>query len=70
MAGGALLSKDAKNDPREIFNGRLLYLLVTIAAAGMFYGFDQGNIGGIMELPSFEYDFVRRVANLIEWHSS
>lgn len=35
MGGGsALLAKDAKNDPRAIFNGRLLYLLVTIAAAG------------------------------------
>lgn len=58
MAGGALLSKDAKKDPSEIFNGRLLYLLVTLAAAGMFYGFDSGNIGGIMELPSFEHSFV------------
>lgn len=58
MAGGTLLmSKDARNDPKEIFNGRLLYLLVAVAWAGMFYGFDQGNIGGIMELPSFEHSF-------------
>ncbi|GIZ41885.1 hypothetical protein CKM354_000517400 [Cercospora kikuchii] len=58
MAGGSMfLSNDAKNDPREIFNGRLLYLLVAVAWAGMFYGFDQGNIGGIMELPSFERSF-------------
>lgn len=55
MAGGSLFkSKDAKADPKEIFNFRLLFLLCAIAWAGMFYGFDQGNIGGIMELPSFE----------------
>lgn len=42
MAGGSLLkSKDAKNDPPEIFNRRLLFLLLTIAWAGLFYGFDQ-----------------------------
>ena len=58
MAGGSLFkSKDAKADPKEIFNLRLLFLLCTIAWAGMFYGFDQGNIGGIMELPSFERSF-------------
>lgn len=58
MAGGTLLlSKDAKNDPPEIFNRRLLYLLIAVAWAGMFYGFDQGNIGGIMELSSFEHSF-------------
>lgn len=55
MAGGYLFkSKDAKADPKEIFNLRLLFLLCAIAWAGMFYGFDQGNIGGIMELASFE----------------
>lgn len=56
MAGGSYFkSKDAKTDPKEIFNLRLLFLLCTIAWAGMFYGFDQGNIGGIMELPSFAH---------------
>ena len=55
MAGGSFFkSKDAKTDPKEIFNLRLLFLLCAISWAGMFYGFDQGNIGGIMELPSFE----------------
>ena len=55
MAGGSFFkSKDAKTDPTEIFNVRLLFLLCAISWAGMFYGFDQGNIGGIMELPSFE----------------
>ena len=54
MAGVSLFkSKDVRTDPKEIFNLRLLFLLCTIAWAGMFYGFDQGNIGGIMELPSF-----------------
>jgi hypothetical protein len=37
MAGGSLfLSKDARKDPPEIFNKRLLFLLVTVAWAGMF----------------------------------
>jgi MFS family permease len=33
MAGGTSIwaSKDAKTDPKEIFNGRLLYLLITVA---------------------------------------
>ena len=59
MAGGTSLwaSKDAKTDPKKIFNGRLVYLLVTIAWAGCFYGFDSGNIGGILTLPSFENAF-------------
>ena len=59
MAGGTSIwfSKDAKTDPREIFNLRLLYLLVSVAWAGCFYGFDTGNIGGILTLPSFENDF-------------
>lgn len=59
MAGGTSIwfSKDAKTDPRQIFNLRLLYLLVSVAWAGCFYGFDSGNIGGILTLPSFENAF-------------
>ncbi|KAL4915703.1 hypothetical protein BDW62DRAFT_219250 [Aspergillus aurantiobrunneus] len=59
MAGGTSIwaSKDAKSDPREIFNLRLLYLMITLAWAGCFYGFDTGNIGGILTLPSFETAF-------------
>lgn len=59
MAGGTSIwiSKDAKNDPREIFNLRLLYLVVALAWAGCFYGFDTGNIGGILTLPSFKHAF-------------
>ncbi|KAL4940580.1 hypothetical protein BDV06DRAFT_230246 [Aspergillus oleicola] len=59
MAGGTSIwaSKDAKTDPKEIFNLRLLYLLVTLSWAGCFYGFDTGNIGGILTLPSFEKAF-------------
>ncbi|KAF7195407.1 putative quinate permease [Pseudocercospora fuligena] len=59
MAGGTSIwvSKDAKTDPKQIFNGRLLYLLITLAWAGCFYGFDSGNIGGILTLPSFENAF-------------
>ncbi|KAL5338185.1 hypothetical protein BJX70DRAFT_408854 [Aspergillus crustosus] len=59
MAGGTSIwaSREAKTDPKEIFNLRLLYLLVTLAWAGCFYGFDTGNIGGILTLPSFENAF-------------
>ncbi|KAL4805141.1 hypothetical protein BDV18DRAFT_165921 [Aspergillus unguis] len=59
MAGGTSIwaSKDARTDPKEIFNLKLLYLLVTLAWAGCFYGFDTGNIGGILTLPSFEKAF-------------
>ncbi|KAL4926189.1 uncharacterized protein BDV17DRAFT_299859 [Aspergillus undulatus] len=59
MAGGTSLwaSKDAKTDPKEIFNLRLLYLMVTLAWAGCFYGFDTGNIGGILTLESFQNAF-------------
>lgn len=59
MAGGTSIwfSQDAKTDPKEIFNSRLLYLLITIAWAGCFYGFDSGNIGGILTLSSFEHAF-------------
>lgn len=59
MAGGSSIwfSKDAKTDPKAIFNPRLFYLLVTVAWSGFFYGFDTGNIGGILTLPSFENAF-------------
>lgn len=59
MAGGTSIwvSPQAKQDPKQIFNFRLLYLLVTIAWAGCFYGFDSGNIGGILTLPSFKHAF-------------
>lgn len=44
MAGGNSIwfSKDAKTDPKAIFNPRLFYLLVTVAWSGFFYGFDTG----------------------------
>ncbi|KAK1658383.1 quinate permease [Colletotrichum godetiae] len=59
MGGGTSLwaSPDWKKDPREIFNSKLLLLGITIAFAGCSYGFDQGNIGGIMTFPSFRRAF-------------
>ena len=59
MAGGTSIwvSKDVKTDPKQIFNARLWYLVVTLSWAGAFYGFDTGNIGGILTLPSFEHTF-------------
>ncbi|KAK7424173.1 hypothetical protein QQZ08_008779 [Neonectria magnoliae] len=59
MGGGTSLwaSPDWKKDPSEIFNRQLLLLGVTIAFAGCSYGFDQGNIGGVMTFPSFRRAF-------------
>ncbi|KAK1968950.1 quinate permease [Colletotrichum sublineola] len=59
MGGGTSLraSPEWKNDPREIFNSKLLFLGITIAFAGCSYGFDQGNIGGVMTFPSFRKAF-------------
>ncbi|KAK2050039.1 quinate permease, partial [Colletotrichum somersetense] len=50
-------SPEWKKDPREIFNSKLLLLGITIAFAGCSYGFDQGNIGGVMTFPSFRKAF-------------
>lgn len=59
MAGGTSIwwSKDAKSDPRQIFNLRLFFLMISLSWAGCFYGFDTGNIGGIITLPSFKKAF-------------
>ncbi|KAK2028423.1 quinate permease [Colletotrichum zoysiae] len=59
MGGGTSLwaSPEWKKDPREIFNSKLLLLGITIAFAGCSYGFDQGNIGGVMTFPSFRKAF-------------
>jgi hypothetical protein len=59
MGGGTSLwaSPDWKNDPREIFNSKLGLLGITIAFAGCSYGFDQGNIGGVLTLSSFKHAF-------------
>ncbi|OHF00638.1 quinate permease [Colletotrichum orchidophilum] len=59
MGGGTSLwaSPDWKKDPKEIFNSKLLLLGITIAFAGCSYGFDQGNIGGILTFPSFRRAF-------------
>ena len=59
MGGGTSIwaSPEWKTDPREIFNWRLFYLTTTVAFAGCSYGFDQGNIGGVLTLPSFRRAF-------------
>ncbi|KAJ5997926.1 hypothetical protein N7522_009586 [Penicillium canescens] len=69
MAGGTSIwfSSEAKTDPKEIFNLRLLYLLVAVAWGGSFYGFDTGNIGGILTLPSFRNAFgLNNVSQAVE----
>lgn len=57
MGGGTSLwaSPDWKKDPPEIFNRKLLLLGITIAFAGCSYGFDQGNIGGVLTFQSFRH---------------
>ncbi|KAG9256579.1 quinate permease [Emericellopsis atlantica] len=59
MGGGTSIwaSPDYKKDPREIFNKRLLLLALTTACAGCAYGFDQGNIGGVLTFPAFRSTF-------------
>jgi hypothetical protein len=59
MGGGTSIwaSPEARSDPRAIFNGRLAYTATTIAFAGCAYGFDQGNIGGVLTLPTFKHAF-------------
>ncbi|KAL1612855.1 hypothetical protein SLS60_001085 [Paraconiothyrium brasiliense] len=59
MGGGTSLwaSPEWKKDPKSIYNARLVYLAVTIAFAGCAYGFDQGNIGGVMTLSTFKHAF-------------
>lgn len=59
MGGGTSIwaSPEWKSDPREIFNWKLWYLTTTVAFAGCSYGFDQGNIGGVLTLPSFKKAF-------------
>ncbi|KAI1872872.1 uncharacterized protein JN550_003746 [Neoarthrinium moseri] len=59
MGGGTSIwaSPDWKSDPKEIFNWKLFYLTTTVAFAGCSYGFDQGNIGGVLTLPSFKRAF-------------
>jgi hypothetical protein len=50
-------SSEWKKDPKEIYNGRLLWLTLTTAFAGCAYGFDQGNIGGVLTFPAFRRTF-------------
>jgi MFS family permease len=46
-----------QTDPREIFNFRLWFVVCGAMFAGMFYGFDIGNIGGVMTFPAFKHAF-------------
>ncbi len=59
MGGGTSIwaSPEWRSDPKEIFNWKLFYLTSTVAFAGCAYGFDQGNIGGVLTLPSFRKAF-------------
>lgn len=59
MGGGTSIwaNPEWRSDPREIFNWRIFYLTTTVAFAGCAYGFDQGNIGGVLTLDSFKHAF-------------
>lgn len=59
MGGGTSIwaSPEARSDPRAIFNKHLGLTAGTMALAGCAYGFDQGNIGGVLTLPTFKHAF-------------
>ncbi|KAK8056841.1 hypothetical protein PG993_002068 [Apiospora rasikravindrae] len=59
MGGGTSIwaSPEWRSDPREIFNWKIFYLTTSVAFAGCAYGFDQGNIGGVLTLKSFKRAF-------------
>ncbi|KAK6865914.1 H(+)/hexose cotransporter 1 [Apiospora arundinis] len=59
MGGGTSIwaSPEWRSDPREIFNWKIFYLTTSVAFAGCAYGFDQGNIGGVLTLKSFRHAF-------------
>ncbi|KAH9210168.1 H(+)/hexose cotransporter 1 [Leptodontidium sp. 2 PMI_412] len=59
MGGSASLwaTPDYKSDPREIFNRKLCFVVFGAMLAGCFYGFDTGNIGGVLTLPAFKHAF-------------
>jgi hypothetical protein len=59
MGGGTSIwaSPESKSDPKEIFNKKLVFLTLTTAFAGCAYGFDQGNIGGVLTFPAFRRTF-------------
>ncbi|KAK7969669.1 Quinate permease [Apiospora saccharicola] len=56
MGGGTSIwaSPEWLSDPREIFNWRIFYPTTSVAFAGCAYGFDQGNIGGVLTLKTLE----------------
>ncbi|ORX92649.1 H(+)/hexose cotransporter 1 [Clohesyomyces aquaticus] len=59
MGGGTSIwaSPEWKSDPRNVYSRQLAYTATTIALAGCAYGFDQGNIGGVLTLPTFKLAF-------------
>lgn len=59
MGGGTSLwaSPEWRNDPKQIFNNRLWFLVVAVSFAGFSYGFDHGNVGGVLVLDSFKHRF-------------
>ncbi|KIY45595.1 quinate permease [Fistulina hepatica ATCC 64428] len=46
-----------KGTPREVFNWKLVFATLSAAMAGSLFGFDTGNIGGIIVLDSFKKTF-------------
>lgn len=50
-------SVDARAIPREALNGKLVFAVASACMAGSLFGFDTGNIGGIIVLPSFKKTF-------------
>lgn len=51
------ISADIKAMPKEVLNMKLVFAVASACMAGSLFGFDTGNIGGIIVLPSFKKTF-------------
>lgn len=52
-----LFGADIRSMPREVINGKLIFAVASACMAGSLFGFDTGNIGGIIVLPVFKSTF-------------
>ncbi|KAK2768305.1 hypothetical protein FQN54_000158 [Arachnomyces sp. PD_36] len=50
-------SEDVRAMPKEALNWKLVFAVISTCMAGSLFGFDTGNIGGIIVLPSFKETF-------------
>lgn len=54
----AIVRNDAmREDPAEIYNGRVLALVCAACFGGMLFGWDTGAIGGVLHMPATQERF-------------